>query len=65
MEGTAAERAGIEAGDVVTTVDGQPVQEYDTFNDILKQKAPGEKVDFTLQRQQETLKVTVELGERE
>ena len=64
LEGTAAERAGLEAGDIVTTVDGQQVQEYDTFNDILKQKAPGEKVDFTLLRKGEILKITVELGDR-
>jgi serine protease Do len=64
LEGTAARRAGIQVGDIVTTVDGQPVREYGTFNDILKQKAPGEKVDFTVLRQEETVKLTVQLGER-
>ncbi len=64
LEGTAAEKEGIEVGDIVTSVDGQKVQEYDTFNDILKQKGPGEKVDFTILREDETLKFTVKLGER-
>ena len=47
MEGSAAEDAGIEKGDVIIEVDGQKVQKFGDLSAIIAQKRPGDKVSLT------------------
>jgi Do/DeqQ family serine protease len=47
VEGSAAEDAGIEKGDVITEVDGQKVTKFGDLSGIIAQKRPGDKVSLT------------------
>ena len=78
--GSPADEAGIEGGttqvvvngetyvlggDVITRLDGQPVETADEFRDVLSEKEPGDEVELELQREDdETENVKVELGRR-
>jgi membrane protease YdiL (CAAX protease family) len=46
--GSAAERAGLKLGDVVTSIDGQPVREFPQLTRIIRRRTVGEhvKVEF-------------------
>ena len=46
-EGSAAEEAGIEKGDVLIEVDGQKVTKFGDLSGIIAQKRPGDKVSIT------------------
>lgn len=52
-----AEKAGIKAGDRITSVNGQPVQFYHEFQQAIKANT-GKKVTMTLQRGAQTLPIT-------
>ncbi len=47
MEGSAAEEAGMEKGDVITEVGGQKVTQMGDLQGFLAQKRPGDKVSIT------------------
>ena len=49
-------------GDVITKVDGQPVETSDQLASVVTSKQPGDSLDLEVHRGQETLNVTVELG---
>ncbi len=49
----------LEAGDVITAVDGAPVQLADDVGPAVRARPPGEPVTFTVQRGDETLPVTI------
>ena len=57
-----AARAGIEAGDVVTTFDGERVRTVEEFLGALRESEPGDRVDVEIVRQDETRTVQVTLG---
>ena len=61
VPGSAAETAGIVAGDVVTGVDGQAIDNLQGFTDLLKTLSPGDTVKTTIMRdgKSETLDVTL------
>jgi putative serine protease PepD len=61
--GPAAE-AGIRSGDVVVSVDGEPVREPDDVAQAIEDREPGEEVELELIRDGERRTVTVELGTR-
>ena len=62
-----AARAGIERGDVISAIDGKPVDDAGHFRNLVASTAPGARVRLTIVRdgRQQTVEVTVrELPER-
>jgi len=47
VEGGAAEEAGIEKGDVITSIDGKQVTKMAELQEVIAQKRPGDKVSVT------------------
>ena len=62
--GGPAERAGLEAGDVVARVDGDEVQDPDDIAAAIDDNEPGDEIEVTVQRGGDERTVTVTLGER-
>ncbi|HEY6565368.1 MAG TPA: PDZ domain-containing protein, partial [Pirellulaceae bacterium] len=58
----AAERGGILPGDVIQSFDGQDVTTFDELRNLISAKDPGEQVELVIQRADERLSRTVELG---
>ena len=50
LEDTVAERAGLQAGDVITAVDGRPVDDVDALRRRLSGIGPGEEFQITVVR---------------
>ncbi len=61
-EGTPAEEAGLEAGDVVTAVDDDEVTSADSLIILLREHEIGETVTLTVVRDGEELSIDVTLG---
>jgi serine protease DegS len=61
-EASPAEQAGIQAGDVMTAIDGSVIADVIGAVDQINRKAPGQMVDLTIYREGETLTIPVELG---
>ncbi|MFC1806450.1 PDZ domain-containing protein, partial [Planctomycetota bacterium] len=64
MPGTAAAKAGLKPGDVITKVDGKAVETRDDVIKTIGAHPPGDKIDVHFQRGGEEKKVTVTLGSR-
>jgi S1-C subfamily serine protease len=79
VEDSPAEQAGLEGGDrqvtvngesyvtggdVITEVDGEPVESSDDLRDAIAAKQPGDEITLELNRDGATRTVTVELGRR-
>jgi S1-C subfamily serine protease len=60
--GSAAEAAGIEIGDVITTFDGTPIGGPDELVAAIRSRQPGDTAEVTLVRNGESITVSVELG---
>jgi serine protease Do len=63
-EGSPAERAGLEAGDVVVAIDGRPVDKVSTLQRIVRTHAPGETVTLDVMRYGQRRSFKVKLDER-
>lgn len=66
--GSGAERAGMQAGDVIITADGHPVDRVSTLQRVVRDHEPGEKVQLEVMRygQKKTFAVTLtELADTE
>jgi serine protease Do len=64
--GSGAERAGMQAGDIIVTADGQPIDRVSTLQRIIRNHQPGEKVQLEVMRygQKKSFSVTLtELAE--
>src|SRR2546423_6282245 len=61
--GSAAERAGIRQGDVITALDGQSVNETNSFRNHIAALAPGSEVTLTIVRDNREEKIRATLGE--
>lgn len=59
-----ADDAGLQAGDIITAVDGNAVESYDDVVDQLKDKKPGDKVKIEYERNGEKGEAEVELIDR-
>ncbi len=55
-----ADMAGVKKGDVVTHVDGIPVETIERFTNIVRQKRPYEKVTLTILRKGKSQDITME-----
>lgn len=62
--GSPAEEAGLRAGDVITTVDGQALASAEELQRLIELKKPGDEVELTVERDGATRTVTVTLGSR-
>jgi putative serine protease PepD len=62
--GTPAETAGLQAGDVVTAIDGQTVDNADDLTAKISAHQPGDKVTLTVTRNGATKSISVTLGTR-
>jgi S1-C subfamily serine protease len=58
-----ADEAGLQTGDIISEVDGEPVESRDQLIEMIGQKAPGEEVELAIQRGSESLTLTVTLAE--
>ena len=61
-ENSAAEEAGIRAGDVIVGVDGQPVVGSSSLRNLIGLTRVGEEVEITLLRDGRELKIDTEIG---
>jgi S1-C subfamily serine protease len=64
VAGSAADNAGIEVGDVVVAVDGEPITGQAGLIATIRNLAPGDKATVSLVRDGDTLDVSVVLGQR-
>src|SRR5690606_7356803 len=60
-EGTPAEKAGLRPGDVVETIDGEPVPDFESLRARVGSKAPGDVVELRVRRGESVLDVRVTL----
>ncbi len=58
-----AERAGVEAGDVITTFEGRPVTDPDELIVAIRARAPGDTVSLTVRRDGSEQQVELKLDE--
>ena len=65
LPGEPAAQAGVEAEDVVTTVDSEEIESSGDLLSVLREYAPGDTVTLTVLRDGEEVAFEVRLGERE
>jgi putative serine protease PepD len=65
VDGSAAQEAGLEPGDVITAIDGQPVASADDVGEIILQHEPGDQIEITYERHGEERRGTTTLTTRE
>jgi len=65
VEGSAAEKAGIRAGDIITAVNGKPVEEAAGLRNAIGMLSVGDRVDVALLRDAKPRRVTAVIGERD
>jgi len=63
--GTPAEEAGLQPGDIITAIDGQPIDAENGFVTVLMRFDPGQEVEMTIVRDGSEMTVAVTLGTRE
>jgi 2-alkenal reductase len=64
--GSPADDAGIQAGDFITSIGGQPLDDQNSFSEVLLfSHAPGETVDVVIVREEQEQTVQVTLGSRD
>ena len=61
--GSAAERAGLRRGDIITALNGTAVDDPNTFRNIIAGSAPGTEVTLTVKRDGREQQVRATLGE--
>jgi len=64
VPGSAADDAGLEAGDVIVEIDGDEVTEAAQVREAILDKEPGDQVSITILRDGEEQTLDVELGRR-
>jgi len=62
--GSAADRAGLEAGDVIVAIAGAPIADADDVIDAVDDRAPGDPAELEVRRAGATVSVSVTLGSR-
>ncbi len=63
LEGGPAGEAGVESGDIITAVDGQPVDSTEMLREMIAATPPGASVTLTIFRNGQTRQIKIELGE--
>jgi hypothetical protein len=62
--GTAAAAAGIVPGDIITSIDGHALPDFDRLTARIAQYQPGDKIEVQILRNNESTKLSVTLGAR-
>jgi serine protease Do len=62
--GTPAENAGLQEGDIITSVDGQQLRDFNQLRTIIGNKQPGDDVALTIVRDDAERTIDVTLGTR-
>lgn len=63
VEGSAAARAGLESGDRIVAVAGEPIGDWDDFGEVVQARR-GEATEVVVERGGETIAVEMTVGER-
>ncbi len=63
-EGTPAAAAGLQPRDIITEIDGVAVTDDSTFAKIINSHKPGDTIDLTVVRSDQTLHIKATLAER-
>lgn len=64
-ENSAAEKAGLKKGDVITKLNDKPVYDHEQLTEIVRNMKPEEKVTITYKRDGKENKTTATLGKRQ
>ena len=62
MPGTAAARAGIRTGDVITSIDNQEITDFEDLREAVRQHQVGDRVQVHVTRDGSSLTIEAELG---
>lgn len=62
-DGGPAQKAGLKEGDVVLTLNGEPIKSWESFRTEIATQSPGTKVDLGINRDGDKKQITVTLGE--
>lgn len=62
IDGSPADKAGLQEGDVITKVDGKAINESTSLSSLLGRHVPGDKATLTINRDGKTQEITVTLG---
>ncbi len=63
-EGSAGDKAGLQAGDIITAINGEPMKKLMDYSNALKKFAPGDTIQLGITRAGEELVIPITLGER-
>lgn len=61
-EGSPADEAGLEAGDVIVAIEGNELSQYLELGNLVMQRTPGDELTVTVDRNGERQEITVTLG---
>jgi hypothetical protein len=64
LEGSGAEAAGLQKGDVLLAVDGQDLVDFNVLSQVLRTHQAGDEVEAKITRGKERLSLTITLGQR-
>ena len=64
FDGMPASKAGLQVGDVVLKLDGQPVGDFNSLSKMVGDKTPEQRVVLEVRRGDQVLQITVVLGKR-
>ena len=62
--GSAAEANGLRLGDIIVSINGAPVTKFEELAGLIQTSFPGEAVELSVVRGNETISLTATLGER-
>jgi serine protease Do len=65
QEGTPAAEAGLQAGDIITAINGQTLEKYLQVSNLISSMQPGQEATLTINRNGEQRQLTVTLGSRD
>jgi putative serine protease PepD len=64
VDGAPAQEAGLEDGDVILEIDGEPVESVQDVRAAVDAKQPGDRMTLEVRRDRDSERIEVELGER-
>jgi C-terminal processing protease CtpA/Prc len=64
VKGSPAEKSGLRAGDVVTKIGDDAIEDEDDVRSAIHDRKPGDGTEFTIKRDGQEMKITVTLGEQ-
>lgn len=62
IAGSPAASAGVQPGDIITSINGQTINQNTSLTSIIDQEAPGDQVTLTINRSGKTITIKVTLG---